>query len=149
MKRWPKMKKKKKIMLVICLISLPWNRRKKVIHGVCLLVYMIVSHSSMSCCYRLMNLFKKYMFITSIVDECQDNIISYILNNLKKCPTLKLRVWLDLRCFIQFFCLTPLNKVGGGYTNGFRASGRPASFPEHNSKTIEDISTKLATHIKY
>jgi len=22
------------------------------------------------------------------------------------------------------------------------------SFPEHNSKTVEDISTKLATHIK-
>jgi len=28
-----------------------------------------------------------------------------------------------------------------------RACIRPVSFPEHNSKIVEDISTKLATHI--
>jgi len=27
-----------------------------------------------------------YVFITSIVDECQDNLISYILNNVKNAP---------------------------------------------------------------
>jgi len=40
-----------------------------------------------------------------------------------------------------------------GYTNGFRACLReclgPAwSFPEHNSKIVQDISTKRGTHIK-
>jgi len=29
-----------------------------------------------------------------------------------------------------------------------RVCVRPTSFPECNSKTVEDISTKLATHIK-
>jgi len=29
-----------------------------------------------------------------------------------------------------------------------RPSDPPASLPEHNSKTVQDISTKLATHIK-
>jgi len=49
---------------------------------------------------------------------------------------------------VVFYSVLVSSSLSGGYTNGFRASVRPASFPEHNSKIVEDISTKLATHIK-
>jgi len=59
------------------------------------------------------------MFITSIVDECQDNPISYVLNNFENAP-----LW-SLEC-LTCVVLLSFFSFRGGYTNRFCASVSPS-----------------------